>query len=143
MSEKNVIETDVLCIGAGVASLSTALVLLRRLKAKGAEKLPRVIILEKGRNIGSHILSGAVIDPSGFEGVLTPEEIEKIPIPTKVKKESFQMLTEHSSMPIPWMPRMMHTEGFPVGSLTKFVIYLANLCEQEGAEIYTGLLLQS
>ena len=138
MSEKNVIETDVLCIGAGVASLSTALVLLRRLKAKGAEKLPRVITLEKGRNIGSHILSGAVIDPSGFEGVLTPEEIEKIPIPTKVKKESFQMLTEHSSMPIPWMPRMMHTEGFPVGSLTKFVIYLANLCEQEGAEIYTG-----
>ncbi|MCK9315414.1 MAG: electron transfer flavoprotein-ubiquinone oxidoreductase [Verrucomicrobia bacterium] len=138
MSEKKHIETDILCVGAGVASLSTALSLLRTLKKQNVEKLPRVTIIEKGRNVGSHVLSGAVIDPSGFDGILTPEEIQKIPIEAKVKKEAFHMLSESASLPIPWMPRMMHAEGFPVGSLTKLVIYLADLCEKEGAEVYTG-----
>lgn len=138
MSEKNKIETDILCIGAGVASLSTALSLLRNLKKQGAKTLPRVTIIDKGRNVGSHVLSGAVIDPSGFEGLLTPEEVAKMPIEARVKKEAFYMLTESGSMHIPWMPSMMHAEGFPVGSLTKLVIYLAQLCEKEGAEVYTG-----
>lgn len=138
MSQNNIIETDILCIGAGVASLSTALSLMRTLKKQGASKLPRITIIEKGRNVGSHVLSGAVIDPSGFEGILTEEEIAKMPIEARVKKEAFYMLTETNNLPIPWMPRMMHAEGFPVGSLTKLVIYLAKLCEKEGIEIYTG-----
>lgn len=138
MSEKKHIETDILCVGAGIASLSTALSLLRTLKKQNVKKLPKVTIIEKGRNVGSHVLSGAVIDPSGFDGILTPEEIQKIPIEAKVKKEAFHMLSETASLPIPWMPRMMHAEGFPVGSLTKLVIYLADLCEKEGAEVYTG-----
>ena len=138
MSEKKYIETDILCIGAGVASLSTALSLLRTLKKKNVKKLPRVTVIEKGRNVGSHVLSGAVIDPSGFDGMLTPEEITKIPIEAKVKKEAFHMLSESASLPIPWVPRMMQAEGFPVGSITKLTIYLAELCEKEGAEVYTG-----
>jgi len=141
MSENNFIETDILCIGAGVASLTTALSLLRKLKASNASTLPRVLILEKGRSVGSHVLSGAVIDPAGFEGVLTPEEIaemEKRYVPAKVKSESFKMLFKNSAFTIPWMPPMMHAEGFPVGSLTKLTCYLAQLCEKEGAEIYTG-----
>ncbi|MFA6632158.1 MAG: electron transfer flavoprotein-ubiquinone oxidoreductase [Kiritimatiellia bacterium] len=138
MSEIKHIETDILCVGAGVASLSTALSLLRTLKKQNVKKLPRVTIIEKGRNVGSHVLSGAVIDPSGFDGILTPEEINKIPIEAKVKKEAFHMLSESGSLPIPWMPRMMHAEGFPVGSVTKLAIYLAELCEKEGAEVYTG-----
>lgn len=138
MSEIKHIETDILCAGAGVASLSTALSLLRTLKKQNVKKLPRVTIIEKGRNVGSHVLSGAVIDPSGFDGILTPEEINKIPIEAKVKKEAFHMLSESGSLPIPWMPRMMHAEGFPVGSVTKLAIYLAELCEKEGAEVYTG-----
>ena len=138
MSEKKHIETDILCVGAGVASLSTALSLLRTLKRQNVKKLPKVTIIEKIGSIGAHVLSGAVIDPSGFEGILTAEEIEKIPVEAKVKKEAFHMLTESGSLPIPWMPRMMHAEGFPVGSLTKLVVYLAELCEKEGAEVYTG-----
>ncbi|MBR5605072.1 MAG: NAD(P)-binding protein, partial [Verrucomicrobia bacterium] len=138
MSEQNYIETDILCVGAGVASLSTALALLRTLKKQGCEKLPRVTILEKGRNVGSHVLSGAVIDPSGFAGLLTDEEISKMPVTARVKKESFRMLTEKGGMQIPWVPGLMHAEGYPVGSLTKLTIYLAQLCEKEGAEIYTG-----
>ena len=134
------IETDILCIGAGVASLSTALALLRWLKAKNCVKLPRVMIIDKGRNVGSHALSGAVIDMSGFMGLLTADEIRKIPIEARVNgnKESFHMLFEKHSMKLPWMPPMMKSHGYPVGSLTKLTQYLSGLCEKEGAKVCTG-----
>ena len=75
---KKVIKTDILCVGAGIASLSTALALLRTLKKLDkTAALPRVTIIEKGRSVGSHVLSGTVIDPSGFEGLLTDEELAK------------------------------------------------------------------
>jgi len=130
--------TDILCVGAGIASLSTALSLLRTLKAKGGP-LPRVTIVEKGRSVGNHVLSGAVIDPEGFEGLLSAEEIAKMPIEARVSKESFHMLfDEKAAMKIPWVPPMMQAHKFPVGSLTKLTQYFAQLCEREGAEIYTG-----
>ena len=140
-SIKKPIEADILCVGAGVASLTTALALLRGLKAKKCEDLPRVMIVDKGRNVGSHVLSGAVIDMSGFIGLLTDDEIRKIPIEARVngKKESFHMLfNEKHSIKIPWMPPMMESHDYPVGSLTKLTQYLAGLCEKEGAKVYTG-----
>ncbi|MDR3228058.1 MAG: electron transfer flavoprotein-ubiquinone oxidoreductase [Puniceicoccales bacterium] len=135
------IQTDVLCVGAGPASLATALSLLRTLKARGveADKLPRVTIVEKSRRIGNHVLSGAVIDPAGFAGLLTEKEIAAIPIEARVSKESFYMLLgKQSHVAIPWVPPLMRAHGYPVGSLTKLTQYLAQLCEKEGAEIYTG-----
>ncbi len=135
---KQVIQTDILCVGAGVASLATALALLRGLKAQG-RPLPRVTVVEKGRSVGSHVLSGAVIDPSGFDGLLTEEEIAKMPIEARVSSEAFHMLFDATrAMRIPWVPPMMQAHGYPVGSLTKLTQYLAQLCEREGAEVYTG-----
>ena len=67
------ISTDVLIIGAGPAGLATAIALLRG----AGEKKPRVVVLDKGRSVGSHVLSGAIVDPSGFEGLLTPDEDRK------------------------------------------------------------------
>ncbi len=133
------IDTDILCIGGGVANLAAALKLMRTLKAAGVEKLPRVTVIDKGRNPGSHVLSGAVVDPDGFKGLLTDDEIAKMPIQTKVNKEAFHLLLNSSkSFPIPWVPPMMQDKGMPVGSLSKLTGYLAKLCEQEGAEVYTG-----
>lgn len=134
------LQTDILCVGAGVASLSTALALLRSLKASTPDHpLPRVTILEKGRNVGSHVLSGAVVDPSGFEGLLTEGELAKMPFEARVTRESFHLLlNDKNSVKIPWVPPLMQAHGYPVGSLTKLTLYLAALCEQEGAEIYTG-----
>lgn len=138
ITPKKVIQTDILCVGAGIASLSTALALLRTLKAQG-KKLPRVTIIEKGRSVGSHVLSGAVIDPEGFVGLLTEGEFAKMPVEARVGKEAFHMLfDERRAMEIPWVPPMMRAHGFPVGSLTKLTQYFAQLCEKEGAEIYTG-----
>ena len=136
---KKVIQTDILCVGAGVASLSTALALLRSLKAQGVTALPRVTVVEKGRSVGNHVLSGAVIDPSGFDGLLTEAELAKMPIDARVSGEAFHMLFDKErSMRIPWVPPMMQAHGYPVGSLTKLTQYFAQLCEKEGAEVYTG-----
>ncbi len=135
---KQPIHTDILCVGAGIASLSTALALLRTLKAQG-KSLPHVTIIDKGRSVGSHVLSGAVIDPSGFKGFLTDEEFKKMPIEARVSKEVFHMLFDAThAMKIPWMPPLMQAHAYPVGSLTKLTQYFAQLCEKEGAEVYTG-----
>lgn len=133
------IETDVLIVGAGPAGLSAAIALKREAKKLEGGSVPRVIVLDKGRSAGSHILSGAIIDPSGFKGLLTEDEISHLPVETKVVKESFRTLLGRGwSLKVPWVPPMMSSKTFPVGSLTKVVQYLAGIAQKEGVEIYTG-----
>ena len=133
------IETDVLIVGAGPAGLATAIALKRGAKERGGDAAMRVVVLDKGRRVGSHVLSGAIIDPSGFKGLLTDEEISKLPVEAHVVKESFRTLLSRGwSMRIPWVPPMMSSKGYPVGSLTKVVQYLGGIAEKEGVEIYTG-----
>ena len=127
------IETDVLVVGAGPAGLATAIALRR--KDSGC----RVMVLEKGRSIGSHVLSGAIVDPSGFKDLLTDEEIAKIPCEAHATKESFRaILSAGASLKIPWVPPMMHSKGYPVVSLTKMTAYLGQIAKKLGAEVYTG-----
>ena len=129
------IETDILVIGAGPAGLATAIALRRR--ASGEK--PRVVVLDKGRSPGSHVLSGAIVDPSGFKGLLTDEEVAKLPCEAKVVKESFRCnMTRGFSVKIPWVPQLMSSKDFPVVSLTKVTAYLAQIAQKEGAEVYTG-----
>lgn len=138
------IETDVLVIGAGPAGLAAAIALKRKAKERGDANPPRVIVLEKGRSVGSHVLSGAIVDPSGFSALLTDEEIAKLPVETHVVKESFRtILSRGFSVKIPWVPPMMSSKGYPVGSLTKIVQYLAEIAKKEGVEIYTGYAVTS
>ena len=134
------IETDILVVGAGPAGLATAIALLRR--AKG--KKPTVLVLDKGRSPGSHVLSGAILDPRTLKDVLTEEEIAKLPCEAKVCKESFRCnFTAGFSMKIPWVPPMMSSKGFPVISLTKMTAALAQIAQKEGAEVYTGYAVTS
>lgn len=133
------IETDVLIVGAGPAGLAAAIALKRGAKARGDVSSPRVMVLDKGRSVGSHVLSGAIIDPSGFACLLTDDEIAKLPVEAHVVKESFRtLLSRGASVKIPWVPPMMSSKGYPVGSLTKVVQYLAGIAQREGVEIYTG-----
>ena len=127
------IETDVLVIGAGPAGLSTAIALKRR------GHPGRVVVIDKGRSVGSHVLSGAVMDPAGFKDLLTEEEIAKLPVEAHVNRESFRfILGAGVSLPIPWVPPMMRAKGYPTGSLTKVVRYLADIATRLGAEVYAG-----
>ena len=143
----NAIQTDILCVGAGIASLSAAIRILRTLKARGAKELPRVMVIDKGRSVGSHVLSGLVFDTACLNGFLTAEEIDGLtseknrnrPFAATVTKEAFHVLLDSKhSLPVPWVPPMMQDKGYPVGSLTKLTQYLADIAEKEGAEVYTG-----
>ena len=127
------IETDVLVVGAGPAGLAAAIALKRRGYAG------RVVVLDKGRSAGSHVLSGAVMDPSGFKDLLTEEETAALPVEAHVNRESFRfILGAKASLPIPWVPPMMQAHGYPVGSLTKVVQYLTKIAQGLGVEVYTG-----
>ena len=115
------IETDVLIVGAGPAGLAAAIALKRGAKERGRDAAaPRVMVLDKGHRVGSHVLSGAIIDPSGFTGLLTDDEIAKLPVEAHVVKESFRtLLGRKCSMRVPWVPPLMSSKGYPVASLTK------------------------
>ena len=129
------INTDVLVVGAGPAGLATAISIKRR---SGGEKL-RVLVLDKSKSDGGHVLSGAIIDPSGFKGLLSEEEIAKLPVEAHDSKESFRaILSEKCSIRIPWVPPMMSSHGYPVCSLTKVTQYLASLARKAGVEVFTG-----
>ena len=134
------IETDILIVGAGPAGLAAAIALKRGTKERGGDAAAlRVMVLDKGRRVGSHVLSGAIIDPSGFQGLLTEEEIAKLPVEAHVVKESFRtLLGQKCSVKVPWVPPLMSSKGYPVGSLTKIVQYLGGIAAKEGVEIYTG-----
>lgn len=127
------IETDILVIGAGPAGLATAL----KLKRGGFSG--RVVVLDKAKAAGNHVLSGAVIDPAGFKELLSEAEIAALPCECGVRKESFRFVFgEGASVKIPWVPPMMRSHGYPIGSLAKVVKYLAQLAEADGVEIYHG-----
>lgn len=127
------IKTDVLIVGAGPAGLATAISLKRRGYAG------RVVVLDKARSPGAHVLSGAVIDPSGFSGVLTEEECARLPVDAHVTGEGFKLLINSKvSFPIPWVPPMMRAKGYPVGSLAKVAGFLSAIAGNLGVEIYHG-----
>jgi len=127
------IETDVLVVGAGPAGLATAIALRRK------NKDMRVLVLDKGRNPGSHVLSGAIVDDGDLGKLLTPEELAKLPVEARVTRESFRtIVTPGLSVKVPWVPPMMSSKGYPVGSLSKITAYLAQIAEQEGAAVMTG-----
>jgi electron-transferring-flavoprotein dehydrogenase len=135
--ERDTIEVDILCVGAGVASLITVLRLLRQCKKAGGEK-PTVLVIEKGSAVGAHTLSGAVVDLSSLSELLTPEELKAMPVQTQVKHETICRLTASGSQAVPWVPAAMHSHGMPIVSLSSVVRWLGGLVEAEGGEVYTG-----
>jgi electron-transferring-flavoprotein dehydrogenase len=136
MDNRDTISTDVLIVGAGPAGLATAIKLANSLKQKGEEK--RIMLIEKGGSIGSHILSGAVIMPEVFKDLLTPEEFENIPFDSKVSTDVTVKLNEEGEMELPFHPPYMNNEGNYIASLGEVCRYLAGLAEEKGVEIYTG-----
>ncbi len=135
---RDTLEVDILCVGAGVASLATALRLLRRCDENKSEK-PSIMVIEKGAQVGAHILSGAVLDPTPLLDLLTAEERAAMPVQSLVKEETVCRLTATRSLRIPWVPAPMCAHGLPIISLSQFVRWLGGLAEGAGAEIYTDM----
>jgi electron-transferring-flavoprotein dehydrogenase len=128
---------DIVCVGAGVASLSAVLRLMKRVRESSGE-IPRVLVLEKGRAVGAHVLSGAILDPEPLADLLSEKEREGMPVESVVVSEGFYYLTEEKALRLPWIPPPMCNKGLPLISLSIFAQYLGQLCESAGVEIHTG-----
>ena len=127
-------EFDVLFVGAGPANLAGAIHLMNIARTKGLEL--EVCIIEKGSAIGSHSLSGAILDPVALKELI-PDYIKKgCPVETAECKESFYYLTQNSSFSMPFTPRYMHNNGCCIISLSKFTAWLGEIAEDMGVNIF-------
>lgn len=136
MDKIDVVTTDVLIIGGGPSGLATAIHLADTLKQKGLNH--RILLIEKGSSIGSHILSGAVIKPGVFKELLPDVDISEIPFNAKVTKDSTVWLTENGSITFPVHVPYMNNIGNYTASLGQLCRYLADKAQEKGVEIYTG-----
>jgi electron-transferring-flavoprotein dehydrogenase len=130
---------DVVVVGAGPAGLATAI----RLKQAAAEKGGDVsiVVVEKGSEVGAHILSGAVIDPIGLDRLLPGwREDGDRPLTTEVTRDEFMYLGPAGGVRLPnlFMPKLMNNHGNYIGSLGNVARYLGRKAEELGVEIYPG-----
>lgn len=136
MSNVDTISTDVLIIGGGPSGLATSIHLADILKQNGQSF--RILLIEKGSFIGSHILSGAVIKPDVFKELLPEVDISEIPFNAKVTKDKTMLLSEKGAIALPFHVPYMSNKGNYVSSLGQICKYLAVKAQEKGVEIYTG-----
>ncbi len=136
MNNVDTVSTDVLIIGGGPSGLATAIHLADILKQKGLNY--RILLIEKGSSIGSHILSGAVIKPAVFSELLPDVEFSEIPFNAKVVKDSTVLLGENGHITLPFHVPYMNNIGYYTASLGQICKYLAIKAQEKGVEIYTG-----
>ena len=123
MNNVDTVSTDVLIIGGGPSGLAAAIHLADSLKQKGQNQ--RILLIEKGSSIGSHILSGAVIKPAVFKELLPEVELSEIPFNAKVIKDSTVLLSENGNITLPFHIPYMNNIGNYTASLGQICKYLA------------------
>ncbi len=131
-------EFDVVIVGAGPAGLSAA-IRLKQLEAETGQEIS-VVVLEKGSEVGAHILSGAVIDPIGLNRLIPDWKEKGAPLETPVTQDQFVYLGPAGSLRLPnfLMPPLMNNHGNYIVSLGNLCRWLAAQAEELGVEIYPG-----
>ncbi|MES2181597.1 MAG: electron transfer flavoprotein-ubiquinone oxidoreductase [Pseudomonadota bacterium] len=140
--ERDVMNYDILIVGAGPSGLAAA-IRLKQLALEAGRELS-VCVLEKGAEVGAHVLSGAVIDPVALNELIPEWRQQGAPINTAVSKDEFLLMGENKAWSIPhWlMPPLMNNEGNFIVSLGDVCKWLAEQAEGLGVEIYAGFTAQ-
>ena len=136
--ERESMDFDVVIVGAGPAGLAAAIRIKQMAAAAGTEV--SVVVLEKGSEVGAHILSGAVMDPKAMDELIPDWKEKGCPFETPVTNDSFLVLGPEGSIPLPvfLMPPMLHNHGMYIGSLGNVTRWMASQAEALGVDIYPG-----
>ncbi|NRA89021.1 MAG: electron transfer flavoprotein-ubiquinone oxidoreductase [Rhizobiales bacterium] len=131
-------EVDVVIVGAGPAGLSAAIKIMQL--AQENEKEITVVVLEKGAEVGGHILSGAVIDPVALNALIPDWKAKGAPLDVPVKKDKMFIFGPSGALRIPnfLLPPLMHNHGNYIVSLGNVTRWLGEQAESLGVEIYPG-----
>jgi electron-transferring-flavoprotein dehydrogenase len=136
--ERESMDFDVVIVGAGPAGLAAA-IRIKQMAAEAGSDVS-VVVLEKGSEVGAHILSGAVMDPKAMNELIPDWKEKGCPFETAVTKDTFLVLGQEGSIPLPvfLMPPMLQNHGMYIGSLGNVCRWMATQAEALGVEIYPG-----
>ncbi len=137
--EREILETDILIVGGGVAGLACAHRLAKAIEEAGDVEMPEILVMEKAGYVGAHALSGAIMDPRGIRELIPDYRDKGAPIEADVTKDAMYYLSEGGSFKFPLTPPSINNHGFHVISLNKFNAWLAEQVEAIGIDVYAGL----
>jgi len=131
-ADREILETDVVIVGAGPAGLSAAI------RLKQANPDLAVIVVEKSADIGGHIISGAVMNPSGLDALIPDWEAKGAPVGPKVTSDVMHVLTPTGDFAIPTflLPPQMHVKNGRIVSLGDLVRWLGDQAVELGIDIF-------